>query len=182
MVRSRSSVVSTPSSQQSHCPSPCSMLNVGCLMFASLNPKRKESPHANQKRPLVCLLSSFMLLAGSLLAQDYTPVSREGYPQTAQTVTNGQAVTLTAGVNVLTSSGQADTYTNTITLANVAVANVAYGWSMPMARPTRLPWRKPATGKPPPLCSPPARRSIWSRPPRTRSAPSSNRIEQTAVQ
>jgi len=80
--------------------------------------------HRNKRSVILPLL--LMLLAGSLLAQDYTPMSREGYSQTAQTVTNGQAVTLTAGVNVLTSSGQADTYTNTITLANVAVANVAY--------------------------------------------------------
>lgn len=80
--------------------------------------------HRNKRS--VILPPLLMLLAGGLLAQDYTPMSREGYSQTAQTVTNGQAVTLTAGVNVLTSSGQADTYTNTITLANVAAANVAY--------------------------------------------------------
>ena len=80
--------------------------------------------HRNKRS--VILPPLLMLLAGSLLAQDYTPMSREGYSQTAQTVTNGQAVTLKAGDNVLTSSGQADTYTNTITLANVAAANVAY--------------------------------------------------------
>ena len=74
----------------------------------------------------VLLVASLPFLAGIALAQDYTPMSRAGYPQTAQSVTNGQAVTLYAGINVLTSHGLADTFTNTITLANVAVSNVAY--------------------------------------------------------
>ena len=74
----------------------------------------------------ISLVSPLMILAGSVRAQDYTPMSREGYPQSAQTVTNGQAVTLSAGVNILTSAGGANATTNTITLANGSVSNVAY--------------------------------------------------------
>ncbi|MDD5677125.1 MAG: hypothetical protein PHW60_03920 [Kiritimatiellae bacterium] len=74
----------------------------------------------------ILLILPSLMLAGIVLAEDYTPMSRAGYPQTAQTVTNGQAVTLSPGINILTSIGQADTYTNTITLVNVAASNVAY--------------------------------------------------------
>ena len=74
------------------------------------------------------IFAGMLLLAGIgiAIAQDYTPVSSSGAAQTAQTVTNGQAVTMTAGINVLTSAGLADTYTNTITIANVPAANVGY--------------------------------------------------------
>jgi hypothetical protein len=75
---------------------------------------------------IVGTILASMAFTGFVHAQDFAPMSRSGYPQTAQTVTNGQAVTLSAGINVLTSTGQADGYTNTITLANVAAANVAY--------------------------------------------------------
>lgn len=61
-----------------------------------------------------------------VFAQDYTPRSGQGISVEAQTVTNGQAVTLVLGINVLTSAGQADTYTNTITIANVASKGALY--------------------------------------------------------
>jgi hypothetical protein len=44
------------------------------------------------------------------------------YSGGAATVTNGQAVTVSAGCHVLTGTGQADNYTNTITLAAPAAA------------------------------------------------------------
>lgn len=71
-------------------------------------------------------LSIALIAIGFAVAQDYTPRSAQGIPVVSQTVTNGQAVTLTMGINVLTSAGQANTYTNTITLANVASAGALY--------------------------------------------------------
>lgn len=71
-------------------------------------------------------LSIVLAAIGIAVAQDYTPRSGQGVDVVAQTVTNGQAVTLSLGINVLTSSGQANTYTNTITLANVASAGALY--------------------------------------------------------
>lgn len=47
------------------------------------------------------------------------------HAQVAQSVTNGQVVTLTAGkINVLTSWGSADANTNTVTLAELSAASV----------------------------------------------------------
>lgn len=73
-----------------------------------------------------CLLVLAVACICPLFAQDYTPRSGQGIPVGTQTVTNGQAVTLVLGINVLTSAGQADTYTNTITIANVASKGALY--------------------------------------------------------
>jgi len=67
------------------------------------------------------MVSGFMCLAalcGFVLA-DYTPASKQDALNvaTAQSVTNGQAVTISAGLNVLTGIANAVDGTNTVTLA-----------------------------------------------------------------
>jgi len=68
------------------------------------------------------MVSGFMCLAalcGFVLAADYTPASKQDALNvaTAQSVTNGQAVTISAGLNVLTGIANAVDGTNTVTLA-----------------------------------------------------------------
>jgi hypothetical protein len=72
------------------------------------------------------LLLSATFVAASALARSpksYTPKSVETDRTIhAQTVTNGQAVEIVEGVNLLTASGQTSGYTNTITLAVATTA------------------------------------------------------------
>lgn len=69
------------------------------------------------KKITALMIIAVLAMAGLAIAQ-YTPRSTEGAgADNEQSVTNGQIVTLVGGVNVLTSYGQAATYTNFVTLA-----------------------------------------------------------------
>lgn len=81
---------------------------------------------------LLCVSAVFaiFLISGAMAGSydDYTPASLQGLRALthSQTVTNGQEVTLYTGVNVLTSSGQDNGFTNTITLANSPFSTSGY--------------------------------------------------------
>jgi len=76
---------------------------------------------------LIISISMFLAASIGVMAQGYTPLSLQSVRAVhSQTVTNGQEVTLRTGINVLTAAGQADTYTNTITIANSALSSSGY--------------------------------------------------------
>ena len=81
----------------------------------------------NLNKLSVILLPLLMLMVGNVQAQGFTPLSLQSVRAVhTQTVTNGQAVTLYTGINLLTAAGQADAYTNTITIANSALSSSGY--------------------------------------------------------
>jgi len=96
----------------------------------------------NMRKVLIPSLIVLIGVFGIVLAQDYTPVSAEGTQTisgtktysgqlkvsglsvavpTATSLTNGAELTAAAELHVLTGTGQANNYTNTVTIANPTV-------------------------------------------------------------
>lgn len=76
---------------------------------------------------VISLVAVLTVPTGQALAAagDVTPANASYLvlPETAQTVTNGQAVTITGSNYDLTAVGSGDGFTNTITLANATAAH-----------------------------------------------------------